>query len=108
MVLNEGKSHVKTAYSAYNFAWLCELGGSAAHAGCNASSTPTDDYYGTTTNQCSHWFCADGTNSDSERRSNSGESNHDAAQQPDWAADADHNQGGRRPDPKYASAADDP
>jgi hypothetical protein len=72
------------------------LGCRAAHPGCNASDTHAD---ASTTdisragNRTEHYH-AHRAGTGSERRTGSCESYDDAANQPDRAADADHDQGG--------------
>ena len=86
------KSHDKTSYSAYRSSLFCGLGCRAAHPGCNASDT----YAGANSTDISR---ADNrtqhdlphrAGTGSERRTGSYESYDDAANQPDRAADADH------------------
>ena len=86
------KSHDKTSYSAYRYYLFCGLGCRSAHPGCNASDThaaanSTDISHAN--NRTEHYH-AHRAGTGSERRTGSYESYDDAANQPDRAADADH------------------
>jgi hypothetical protein len=92
------KSHDKTSYSAYRSSLFCGLGRRAAHPGCNASATHADANstdISRADDRAEHYH-AHRAGTGSERRTGSYESYDDAANQPDRAADADHDQGGGR------------
>lgn len=93
-VVYEGNSHDKTAYCPYCTSQFCELGGCAAYAGCNASAADYDsaNYQRDSTADDAFYACSAGTGS--ELCVGSRESNDDAANEPDWAADAHHDQSG--------------
>jgi hypothetical protein len=87
------KSHDKTSYSAYRSSLFCGLGCRAAPSGGNASdayagANSTDDI-SRADNRAEHYH-AHRAGTGSERRTGSYESCDDAANQPDRAADADH------------------
>jgi hypothetical protein len=86
------KSYDKTSYCAYRSSLLCQLGCRAAHPGCNSSATPASTSYtdSSCADNCTEHHHAHSAGTGSERRTRSRESHDDAANQPDRAADADH------------------
>jgi hypothetical protein len=98
--LSTRKCHDKTSYSAYRSSLflLCELGCRAAHPGCNASATSasanlsdSSDYTDSScADNCTEPCHAHSAGTGAERCTGSCEPHHDAANQPDRAAYADH------------------
>jgi len=86
------KSHDKTSYSTYRSSLLWQLGCRAAHPGGNASATPasTNCTDSSCADNCTERCHAHSAGPGSERRTGSCESHDAARDQPERAADADH------------------
>ena len=70
------------------------MGGCSADAGWNTSATDYASANYDRDSAADDYFHANSPGTDSEHCAGSDESNHDAANEPDWAADAHHDQGG--------------
>lgn len=70
------------------------MGSGPEDAGCDASATDYDGANYDRDSAADDYFHANSPGTDSEHCAGSDESNDDAANEPDWAADAHHDQGG--------------
>jgi hypothetical protein len=102
-----GESHDKTSYSAYYNSELRLFGGGAADAHCGAcdsAACASTDSCGSGADDYTECSYSHGPSSGSKHQYSAGESKHDAADQSNWAADADYHQGGRGGNRERSSA----